>query len=107
MTHLVIVAPEARAQIEAIDAWWREHRPASPALFVEELAQAEATLEAIPGAGRRLRHPEIRGLRRLLLRSTRYHLYYIVTDESVIVLAAWSAVRGAGPDLRGPGVPTT
>ena len=103
MTVAMIVAPQARAQIETIHECWRENRPAAPGLFLEELAQATANLQAIPEAGRRVSHPEVRGLRRLLLRATRYHVYYVATGESVIVLAVWSAVRGAGPDLRGLG----
>ena len=30
------------------------------------------------------------------------HLYYVVAEETVFVLSVWSAVRGAGPDLRWP-----
>jgi plasmid stabilization system protein ParE len=40
------------------------------------------------------------GLRRILLRATRYHVYYVSNAETVLILAVWSAVRGAGPDLK-------
>lgn len=100
MTAAVIVSPEAVAQIKAIDDWWRENRTAAPDLFVQEFAEAIATLEAIPGAGVRAEHPEVNGLRRLLMRATRYRLYNIGDRETVLVLAVWSAVRGAGPDLK-------
>jgi hypothetical protein len=36
----LLIGPEAEAQIEAIDTWWRANRPASPELFVSELAVA-------------------------------------------------------------------
>ena len=39
------------------------------------------------------------GLRRVLLRSTGYHVYYVVRGEVIIVVAVWNALRGAGPDL--------
>ena len=42
MSRRLIVAPEAEAQIDAIDAWWRSNRPASPDLFAQELAAAFA-----------------------------------------------------------------
>lgn len=100
MSAIVIVSPEAEEQIKTIDRWWRENRNAAPDLFVQELADAVAMLEAMPFAGHRVRHPEVKGLRRILLRATRYHLYYITDQETVFVLAIWSSVRGAGPDLK-------
>ncbi len=39
------------------------------------------------------------GVRRLLLRATRYHVYYRVRDETLEVLAVWHATRGTGPGL--------
>jgi hypothetical protein len=40
-----------------------------------------------------------RGVRRLLLRATRYHVYYRVREETLEVLALWHATRGTGPGL--------
>lgn len=99
MSVTVIVAPEAELQIRTIDTWWRENRPVAGELFVEELAEAVATLEAVPGIGGAVDHPTVKGLRRMLLRATRVHIYYVADDATVLVLAVWSAVRGAGPDL--------
>lgn len=99
MTVLVVVSPEAELQIRAIDTWWREHRPVAPELFVDELSEAISMLEAVPGAGSSVDHPTVKGLRRMLLRAARVHVYYVADDTTVLVLAAWSAVRGAGPDL--------
>jgi plasmid stabilization system protein ParE len=100
MTIAVIVSPEAEAQIREIDSWWRENRKAAPDLFVQELAEATTTLETMPSAGHSTSHPEVKGLRRILLRATRYHVYYVSNAETVLILAVWSAVRGAGPDLK-------
>ena len=99
MATALIVSPEADAQISAIDAWWQHNRPAAPRLFVEELAQAFATIEFAPGAGHRYPHPTVRGVRRLLLRATRHHVYYLATDDHAVVLAVWGSIKGAGPDL--------
>jgi len=38
-------------------------------------------------------------VRRVLLRSSRYHVSYVVREEDAVVLAVWGAVRGTGPDL--------
>lgn len=102
MTRRVIVAPEAERQVLRVDTWWREHRPASPSLFAEELAAAFATIQAAPSAGTRYLHADVRGVRRLLLRATRHHVYYVAGIDAIVVVAVWGAIKGAGPDLRQP-----
>jgi plasmid stabilization system protein ParE len=99
MSRPVIVSPEAEAHIDAIDAWWRSNRRAGPNLFAEELAEAVALLELAPEVGRRYHHPEVIGVRRVLLRATRHHVYYVPTERAVVVLAVWGSVKGSGPDL--------
>lgn len=99
----VLLAPEARDEARVIDAWWREHRPLAPRLFEEELSNALALLAGAPMIGSPYPHPLHRGVRRFLLRSTRYHVYYRLENDAVIVLSIWSAVRDSGPDLTGFG----
>jgi plasmid stabilization system protein ParE len=53
-----------------------------------------------PEMGRRYLAAGIPGLRRVLLRATRYHVYYVSDGDLVTVLAVWSAVRGRSPRLR-------
>jgi plasmid stabilization system protein ParE len=53
----VVVLPEAERQIRAIESWWREHRPAAPGLFAEELANALELISRVPGIGRARHHP--------------------------------------------------
>jgi plasmid stabilization system protein ParE len=99
----VIVSHQAETQIRTIDAWWRRHRKDSPDLFAAELAEALSLLEVAPGAGRPYPHPKVKGLRRLHLPATRHHIYYLTGTAAVVVLAAWGAVKGSGPnfgDLR-------
>ncbi|MBK7582635.1 MAG: type II toxin-antitoxin system RelE/ParE family toxin [Myxococcales bacterium] len=95
----VVTAPEADRQLEAIDDWWRFNRQAAPNLFFEEFRAAVASLDAMPRLGRRIAHPDVPFLRRTLLRATRYQVYYVTDGDMVMILAVWSAVRGAGPDL--------
>ena len=101
MRHEVVVAAPAHRQIRDVDGWWRENRLAAPDLFAQELASAFETIATHPGVGHRYPHPKVRGVRRTLLRACRYHVYYAHTDEEVVVLAVWSAVRGSGPPLAG------
>jgi plasmid stabilization system protein ParE len=100
MTVRIVVTPEAEEQARAIDTWWRKERPAAPGLFTEELAAAFALLGDAPEAGRRYPHSTVSDVRRILLRSSRYHVYYRLLENEVVVLAVWSGVRGAGPELR-------
>ena len=100
MTLPVVVALEAERQANAIDRWWRAHRSASPDLFRDEFAAALELIGIAPLSGRRYRSARTAGVRRVLLRSTRYHVYYVVREADALVVAVWSAVRGTGPDLR-------
>lgn len=96
----VYLAPEAREQARTIDVWWRENRPSAPELFVSELSSAVSTLASAPKGGTPYPH-EMKGIRRLLLRSTRYHVYYRVKNDDILVVAIWFSVRASGPDLSG------
>jgi plasmid stabilization system protein ParE len=100
VTRQIIVAPRAEAQIRTIDAWWRNHREASPDLFAEELAEAFSTVEVAPEAGSRYPHPEVKGIRRIHLPITRHHVYYLAGTKAVVVLAVWGSVKGSGPNLK-------
>ncbi|MBI5512870.1 MAG: type II toxin-antitoxin system RelE/ParE family toxin [Deltaproteobacteria bacterium] len=97
----VFVSPETEAQLRAIDAWWSANRTAAPGLFLDEFAEAVELLRNFPGAGQRSHHPGVPGVRRLLLRSSRFHVYHVEAGDEVIVVSVWSAVRGRGPDLSG------
>lgn len=99
MTAQVRTTPEADADILRIDAWWREHRHVSRDLFSAEIRDTFAVLAASPNLGHRHAHRRIRGVRRLLLRATRYHLYYLFDGGVVTVLAVWSCLRRRGPSL--------
>lgn len=95
-----IITPEAQEQIEQIDGWWQEHRRAAPDLFVQELASTLQTIRTLFYAGRRVPHRVVQDLRRVVMRATRYHVYYVVAAERIFVLAVWSALRGHMLPLR-------
>jgi plasmid stabilization system protein ParE len=100
MSKPIITTSWADLQILELDAWWRANREKAPNKFDEELAIAFQTLSVVPGAGQRYPHPE-EDVRRVLLRSTRNHVYYIERKDYVLVVAVWGAIRGSGPDLSG------
>jgi plasmid stabilization system protein ParE len=96
----VITSPDADAHILAVDAWWRANRPAAPNLFREELAHCFGLLLQAPDIGKRYRrHSSLMGIRRVLLRATRYHVYYAPISDVLLVLAVWHSRRGQGPAL--------
>jgi plasmid stabilization system protein ParE len=94
---VVEFAAEAKAEVARIDAWWRANRRAAPDLFISELDRVTLALEDNPALG--VRYEPKPGVRRMLLRQTRYHLYFVEEVERVLVVAVWSAYRGRGPSL--------
>jgi plasmid stabilization system protein ParE len=73
---------------------------ASPNLFADELAASLAIVADAANIGRLYRYSPVPGTRRVLLKGTRYHVYYVPRADEVRVLAVWHAQRGMGPPLR-------
>jgi plasmid stabilization system protein ParE len=96
----VRTTPEADTQIREIDDWWRQNRSSAANLFLEELATSFDVIGHTPDIGRLYRQSPVPGTRRILLKGSRYHVYYVPRAEEVNVLAVWHAQRGAGPPLR-------
>ena len=100
MSLPIRTTPEADAQIRDIDGWWSENRRSSPDLFFVELSASFDVIGDAPHIGRLYRQSPIPGTRRVLLKGTRYHVYYVPQANEVRVLAVWHAQRGVGPPLR-------
>ena len=94
---------EPRAQQEIGEAfhWWQENRQAAPALFLDELTRALDLVRTQPHIGQHAQKASLKGVRRILLRRTRYLLYYCVlqNENFIIVLSLWHANRGRGPGV--------
>ena len=101
MSLRVRTTPEADAQIGVIDEWWRRNRRAAPDRFLEELVDAFDVVGHTPQIGRLYRQSPVPGTRRILLKESRYHVYYVALPTEARVLAVWHAQRGVGPPLRG------
>ena len=95
------VAPRAAAQIRDAAGWWAENRPKAPDAFLEDVEAGFDMIQRLPGAGQRVEHPRIEGIRRIVLTRVRYVLYYrVAKNERVVeVLALWHASKGSQPDL--------
>ena len=100
MSLPVRTTPEADDQIREVDSWWRTNRAAAPNLFADELAASFDIIANTPNIGRLYRLSPVPGTRRVLLKGTRYHVYYLPHGDDILVLAVWHAQRGLGPPLR-------
>ena len=100
MSLPVRTTPEAEGRIRTIDEWWRANRSAAPNRFLDELVVSFDLIGETPLIGRPYNHWSVPGTRRVLLRWSRYHVYYVPYSDEVRVLAVWHAQRGVGPPLR-------
>jgi len=95
------ISKRARRQIEKIQGWWSENRPASHGLFLDELATAERHLRTSPDLGSVYSEQKTATVRRVLLPKTRHHLYYRYRSDrdELTVLCVWGAPKERGPKL--------
>ena len=98
----VVFTDTAERHIETIRTWWTRNRRDALLLFLDEIEAAFERISRAPLSGA-LYRPAILGaeVHRILLRRTRYHVYYTYDpgSSSAVVRAVWHAVRGRGPRL--------
>lgn len=95
------VGKRAQQQANEIEAWWVEHRPAAPSLFLDELEATFRHICKVTNAGVRWPTPRRPNLRRILMKRTNNHVYFVIDDASdtVHVHAVWGAPKGRTPKL--------
>ena len=93
MTRSFRITARALRQAERAELWWRKHRPGARDLFRLELAHAIARVRETPEIGVAYAHPRRGQIRRLLMPRSRYHLYYRIDEDAVVLLLLWSASR--------------
>jgi plasmid stabilization system protein ParE len=93
------LTPRALSEAERLQTWWRENRPDSPALFDDEMADAIDRICKKPGIGSVYPAKSGPTVRRVLMKTTRNHVYYAVRDNEVVVLSVWGAPKERGPKL--------
>ena len=100
----IIPSDEAEFQIAELGAWWRRNRTSAPNLFRDNLRKTFATLAESPLIGTPYECEGVPGLRRILVRKTPYHVYYVPALEGgkLYVVAVWSGMLAEGPPLRRP-----
>ena len=77
MSLSVATTSDADTQIREIDDWWRTNRRSSPDVFLQELTASFEIIGDAPYIGRLYRQSPGPGTRRVLLKGTRYHVYYV------------------------------
>lgn len=87
------VGPSATPIVDAMDLWWRTHRPDTCDLFTDELEQGFARIAEQPD--RYPVHKETRRgvVRRTLMRKTRNHVYYVHDASEDVVYIGLSLKR--------------
>ncbi len=96
----VVVSAAAEHDADAENAWWRENRPDAPDRFGEEVTAALARLAIDAATMPVFRRVGSMVVRRLYLPVTRRHVYFVVDEGRVTVLAVWGSVRRVLPALR-------
>lgn len=80
--YVLEIAPIAETQIDAALLWWKRNRSAAPTLLARELEVVLDQLSVVPRAGRRVRLRGQPSARRLLLRRSEFHVYYVVNEAN-------------------------
>ena len=92
--------PEAQAQADECDTWWRQHRTARD-LFARELAGIKEVLLSNPKLGTVYTILDGQPVWRVLMPKTHHHVYYAADFEADVIMihAVWGAPREGVPDL--------
>lgn len=99
MSRRITVSPQAIRQIDTALQWWTDNRSGVPGLLASEIETAFGRLQLHPTAGEQVRSRHGGSIRRLILRRSRYWLYYFVSENEIEVLALWHQNRGVLPPL--------
>lgn len=96
------ISKRASVHLDRIAAWWRTNRKDAPTLPLDELESALERVVTNPELGEPYPCEGVPGVRRVLLRRSRYHVYYSVHPgrDMLLVEAIWHASRRKGPSLR-------
>lgn len=95
----VRISADAETQLGLIRGWWIANRLAAPDLFDREFDTAVARIASAPAAFPIYRRESGADVRRVLLRRTRYAVYYAIEPDGVLIVAVGHTARGSGPPL--------
>lgn len=93
----VLLTEGAAREFQIAAEWWRENRPLAPTLFESEFSVQVRRLADFPFSGAAVLNRRLRGLRRLSLSESRYHVFYRVdiASQKVWVVRIWHMSRRA------------
>ena len=96
----LVLLDEAQRRFEAEDEWWRANRDAKE-LFIDEFTRTLELLSTTPEMGQSYRVARGKLIQRVLVRSTRCHVYYFHDREHdlIEIHSVWGAMRRRGPAL--------
>lgn len=93
---LVSFSPQAFQDVVNADVWWRQNRDAKD-LFSDEVSAAVMLLTSTPRVGQRVKGRSAQNeTRRLVLRRSRFLLFYEIEAHRVVVLRVWHPAQRPG-----------
>jgi plasmid stabilization system protein ParE len=94
--------PDAIEQVEALDLWWREHRPGAASQVVDEIVRLRDLLSETPEIGVPYTWRGVQNVRWLRLQKTPYKAYYHFESggDVVTIVCVWSGMRKQRPPLK-------
>lgn len=100
----VVVVDEAAQQLREIVDWWIANRAAATTLALDEFEHCVRLLESSPDVGLRFHRTPVPGVRRVVMKRTKNHVYYVHDADNAVVyiIAVWGAPKEGDPVLRDP-----
>jgi len=100
----VVVVDEAEGHLHEINEWWIANRAAAPRLVLDEFERCVSLVAFSPDVGLRFHRTPIPGVRRLVMKRTKHHVYYVhdTNNGVVYIIAVWGAPKEGDPVLHNP-----
>lgn len=92
------ISGRAKRELKRLDKWWRANRDEKD-IFIDEFELMARVIREQPNLGRPYYGASEDEVRRVQMATTRYHIYYALKEDEVVILSIWGAVRGRGPKL--------
>ena len=80
------VSGRAKRELKRLDKWWRANRDEKD-IFIGEFESMARVIREKPNLGRPYYGASQDEVLRVLMATTRYHIYYAVNDDEVVILS--------------------
>ncbi len=88
----------AKRELRRLDKWWRHNRDHRD-VFIDEFESMVKVIEDKPDIGRPYRTAKGKEVLRVLMRTSRYHIFYVIKGDEIEIVSVWGAERGRSPKL--------